>query len=67
MEATLRGAHPVLARVVRVLLDPEAEAEIAWDSALQRELLALLAIIEELASDLTPGRRNWSTPSSPAH
>lgn len=30
VEATLRGAHPVLARVVRVLLDPDAEAEIAW-------------------------------------
>jgi hypothetical protein len=30
VETTLRGAHPVLARVVRVLLDPEAEAEISW-------------------------------------
>jgi hypothetical protein len=30
VEATLTHAHPVLARVVRVLLDPDAEQEIAW-------------------------------------
>ncbi len=36
IERSLRAGHPVLARVVRVLLDPEAEDEIAWAVELLR-------------------------------
>jgi len=36
IERALRAGHPVLARVVRVLLDPEAEDEIAWAVELVR-------------------------------
>jgi hypothetical protein len=53
VEATLTNGHPVLARAVRVLLDPTAEQEIAWAVDVVRRQIAAVdfALLTEAGGD----------------
>ncbi len=56
VEEALREAHPLLANIVRHLLHPQAEAEIAWTISLLRRQLE---VVDFRALSGTQGRDTW--------
>jgi hypothetical protein len=55
IEDSLEHAHPVLARVVRVLLDPDTEAEIGWALDTVRSLIEVVDFEALRGGKILPG------------